>query len=198
MGILASWKWKLREQKYQRKRKRSIADARKYREKKEQRELILEWYKLLKPFQKRPYGSWDDDPLMALADDLSENAISNIVIWFILFGGLWTGIFVLLYLFEHGGWGQRLGYIGIWLIGYIVIIALSFHYTKDDMRIRLENYAEGWWVANDPVTGKEIYPLIVCPECKKKYHQDHYLRYLEPCEHCGHNIDWEAAKQTNN
>ena len=169
-----------------------MADTRKQEEK---RELILEWYKLLKPFQKRrPHALWEDDPLMALADDLSENAIRNIVMWFILFGGLWTVIVVLLYLFVGGGSGQRVGYIVIWLLGYIVIIALSFHYTKDDMRIRLENYAEGWWVSNDPVTGKEIYPLIKCPECKKKYNIDRYLRYLEPCEHCGYNINWEAAK----
>jgi len=52
MDILASWRWKRREHEYERKRKRSLADTRKYREKKEQRELILEWYKLLKPFQR--------------------------------------------------------------------------------------------------------------------------------------------------
>ena len=26
-------------------------------------------------------------------------------------------------------------------------------------------------------------------------HTHHYLRYLEPCEYCGHNIDWETTKQ---
>jgi hypothetical protein len=41
---------------------------------------------------------------------------------------------------------------------------------------------------------KQIYPLIECPECKKNSYSNHYLRYLEPCEYCGHNIDWEAAK----
>jgi hypothetical protein len=137
---------------------------------------------------------------MALADRLSENAIENIKSHIILLGGLWTVIVVLLYLFVGEGWWQRtprfwqlLNYVGLWLIGYSVIIGLSFRFMRDDMRSRLDDYAKGWWVANDPVTGEEVYPLIKCPECKKKYNVDRYLRYLEPCE-CGHNIDWEAAK----
>jgi len=189
MGILADWK----------RRKRVLADVEKRRQQR-RRELILEWYKLLKPFQQRRDGL-----LGALADDLSENAIDNIKSWITGIGGIWTVIVVLLYLFVGEGWwhlmaarfGPLLFYVGLWLFGYIVIIGLSFHYTKDDMRYRLEKYASGWWLAIDPVTGKEIYPPVKCPECKKKYNIDRYLRYLEPCERCGYNIDWEAAKLPN-
>jgi hypothetical protein len=89
------------------------------------------------------------------------------------------------------------------LPGFIGILIFAFKMMKDEMRRRLGDYAEGDWVAHDPITGKQIYfgqhgsSLIECPECIKNGYTDHYLRYLEPCEYCGHKIDWEAAKQPN-
>ncbi len=58
------------------------------------------------------------------------------------------------------------------------------------MRYRLEDYAEGYSVAR-----YLNLKLLRCPECTKNNYSDHYLRYLEPCEWCGYQIDWEAAKQ---
>jgi hypothetical protein len=173
MGILGNWK-----------RKRFKADVRKYRQQEEKRELIVEWYRVLKPFHAKGLQ------LEALADDLSENAIHSVVGPFIFVGGAWTVILVLLYWFT--GLGRR---DLLWLgpLGYIGIVAFLFRFMKDEMRRRLRDYANGYWVAHDPFTGEEIYPLIECPECKKKNYSN-YLRYLEPCEGCGHNIDWEAAK----
>jgi hypothetical protein len=146
------------------------------------------------------YGDGKHRQLMALADDLSKDAADSILWGFIILGGAWTVILVLLHLF--GNWGLRQMALWLGFPGYIGIIALSLKMMKDSMRRRLENYANGWWIAHDPVTGEEIYPtLISCPECPKKFWPasttDHYLRYLEPCEYCGHNIDWEAAKQLN-
>jgi hypothetical protein len=153
--------------------------------------MILEWYKLLKPFDKgESLGRYSE--LRALADDLAQNAIHDIVWSFIILGGIWTVVLVLLYLSE--GWKTILLF---GLLGYIIIIGFIFHVMKDRMESRLEKYAEGWWIAHDPATGKEIYPRVKCPECKKKYNIDRYVRYLEPCERCGHNIDWEAVKLPN-
>jgi hypothetical protein len=75
-----------------------MADTRKQEEK---RELILEWYKLLKPF----HCDGAHARLVALADDMSRNAIHSIVWPFIFLGGVWTVILVLIYLF--GGREQR-------------------------------------------------------------------------------------------
>jgi hypothetical protein len=167
-----------------------MANARKNRQQEKHRELIHEWYKLLKPFHARLRSG--DDPLEALADDLAQNAIISIIWQFIFCGCVWTGILVLLYLFG----GRELRQDVLWLgpLGYIGLIAAILGVMKQELRIRLRHYAEGYWIARHPVTGKEIYPLIECPECKKKNYSNRYLRYLEPCEYCGHNIDWEAVK----
>jgi hypothetical protein len=170
MRMLANWKRKWE-------RERSLADVRKYQRQEDRRELILEWYRLLKPFHRRQ--------LDALANDLSRNAIHDMVWQFIYLGGAWTVILVLLYWLQ----GQREGLLLFGPLGYVGIIAFIFYVAKSNMCIRLKRYAEGYWVGRDPFTGKQIYPLIECPKCKNRY-----LRYLEPCQYCGHNIDWEAAK----
>jgi hypothetical protein len=172
MGMLSHW---IRE----RRREWDLAKVATHCQQEEQRRLILEWYRLLRPFHTR------QRQLEALADDLSKNAMSNIVWWFILFGGGLTVILAILYLVV--GWKTVL-LIGS--LGYIGIIALLFHGIKQDMRSKLKNYAEGYWVAHDPITFKEIYQPMKCPVC------DHYVRYLEPCEYCGHEIAWKAAKKS--
>jgi len=188
MSLLSDWKWK-------RKHKRSIADARKHQEQQERRELILEWYKLLKPFhtRSRRFGDGKHAQLMALADDLSRNAIEHIVYGFIFLGGVWT--LVLAFLFFVGDRDGRQAVLWFALPGFIGAVIAAFWMMRKEMRSRLENLAEGWWVAHDPITGKPVYDLMTCPECRKRNYTDHYLRYLEPCEYCGHNIDWEAAKR---
>jgi hypothetical protein len=180
MGVLADWK-----------RKRRFAKVIEWQNEQQQRELILEWYKLLKPFD-RLYSIDRDKLLGALADDLSRNAVSDVVWTFIWFGGAWTVILALLFLF--GGWEQR--QIAIWLAlpGFIGILILAFKTMKREMRNHLERLAEGYWVANDPFTGKEVYKVMKCPKCNSGHNVNAYLRYLEPCKYCGHNIDWEAAK----
>jgi len=168
-----------------------MADTRKQEEK---RQLILDWYKLLKPFHTRHqrYGDGAHAQLVALADDLSRKSIHGMAWSFTFLGGAWTVILVLIYLFGGRKLLSLLPLFGP--LAYIFIIAFIFSMAKGEMRMRLEHYAEGYWVANDPFTRKQIYPLIECPECKKNNYSNHYLRYLEPCEYCGHNIDWEAAK----
>jgi hypothetical protein len=195
MGILANWKRK-------RERRRWSANHEKHLQQEYHRAQILEWYKLLKPFHARQtgrYGEGKEEQLKALADDLSKDA--SILSLFIFFGGVWTVILVLLYLF--GDWELR--QMALWLAfpGYIGIVTFLCSAMKNAMRRRLENYATGFCITFDPFTGKQIYPtLINCPECLKKYYPasttDHYLRYFEPCGYCGHNIDWEAAKLPRN
>jgi hypothetical protein len=172
MGILADWQ-------RERERKRVIAEIKQ----REQRYLILEWYKLLKPFHTghQRHGDGKHAQLMALADDLSKNAISDLICPSIFYCGLWTVILVLIILFDSKPqWAWLVG-----PLGYIGIIALAFHMMRIKMRRRLENYAEGWWVVHDPATGKQIYfgergsSLLTCPQCTKNNYSDHYLRYLE-------------------
>jgi hypothetical protein len=186
MGVLAGWKRK-------RRLNRSIADFGKDHKQQRERELILEWYKLLEPFHRRVqhHHGGKHAQLMALADDLSRNAVSDVVWTFIWFGGAWTVIFALIILFGHV-WQWKMA--TLFALGLIGIVILAFKTMKREMRNNLERLVEGYWVAHDPFTGKEIYGLLKCPECVKQNYTNAYLRNLEPCEYCGHNIDWEAAK----
>jgi hypothetical protein len=154
------------------------------------RDLILKWYKLLEPFD-RLYPNERDKLLGALADALSRHAIRSVVSTVILYGGALTVICTLPFLFGHvGPWRMAT----MFAFGIVGIVIFAFKSMRDDMRHRLEEYATGWWVANDPFTGNEVYKVMQCPKCYSGHNVNAYLRYLEPCKYCGHNIDWEAAK----
>lgn len=189
MSILADWK-------QHRKLKRAFADAQKRKKQEERRKLILEWYKLLKPFhsQSRRYG--ERNQLTALADALSRRAIWTGVRWFIQGTGALIVFLALLFLLAAPD--QRHNHIFFGLVGlggFIGVIALAFHGMRIEIRYHLEDYAEGKWVHCDPFTGKEVYKLMTCPRCERQGRRDHYLRCFEACEYCGHNIDWETVKR---
>jgi hypothetical protein len=173
MSVLADWK----------KHKRFIADVKQQK----RRELILEWYKLLKPFD-RLHSREREKLLGALADTLSRGAISSVVSAFVWLGGAWTAVIALLFLVAHRS--QWWALATLFALGIVGVLMFAFKFMRDQMRYRLDEYATGWWVAHDPFTGKEVYELMKCPRCRR----DEYLRYLEPCKYCGHNIDWKAAK----
>src|SRR5262249_11379848 len=126
---------------------------------------------MLKPFHTKhqtPLGKHAQ--LIALADALSRAVIHNIGRQLIFFGGGWTVILVLFY------WLGEKGLLWLGPLGYIGIIALIFKMMKDEMRRQLGDYANGYGVAHDPVTGKQIYLLIACPECRKENYSSRYLR----------------------